>query len=813
MSDFATLKCLIGTSSLAFVLAAQSAFAQDSDVDADVQETGGLGEIVVTAQKRSQSLQEVPVSINVVSGDQIARSNISDTSLLGQIAPSITFTSGFGPVATSFNIRGVGTYVSEVGVQPAVSVVVDGIPLARNAEFFGELGAVERLEVLNGPQGTLFGRNATGGLINVVRARPTNDFEGSADASIMFGKRGGTEMLTRMAISGPLNDSVRGRLSTYVKDRSNFVKNYALNGVDHGEENVFGLVGKLEVDLTQDVQLLVTGEASRYRGRTATSSVLIPIQPGMQPLIPDVTARQTALLGAALGDLFSMNRNDTGNISNDIYGISGELTWDLGGGLSLYSVTGYRDVTSRSHPDVDNTIAGAGETYGWDIISINTNANTLKNPRRPVYWDYLTHETRLEYSGAMVDIVGGLFYQDFEESLINAVPLLLSARSLGRAAAVDTPSGPSSDYPYYYSDTATTPTNSNKTVAGFLDATLHATDALDIFAGIRVSREKLSYTYDSATWFIPVQCGVTFDCDTYSPISSPNSTKSFSGSKTSTEWSGRAGVRYEIQPDVSIYATASRGYVGAGVDLSRATAGTASNPQGALLAPSFARNFEVGLKAQLFDNRLRLNAAVFDLLVKDLQAQSLIPGTVSNRVQNAGNLKTRGVELSGEVYVSDSLELNGAFSYLDSEFDNFSTTCYYQQTAQEGCVGSIQVIDGKPGLNAPKVKFNVGADFHTDINAAGAQFYFRPRYNYQSKVWYTLDHDPELTQKGYGIFDTSVGIVTADENLDFSLFVRNMFNTSYCNSKLIATIIGRSFCQGVSFDAQRLIGGAVRAKF
>ena len=143
-----------------------------------------LEEVIVTAQKREQSLQDVPLSVAVISSDALRRRNINDIASLAQASPSLNFQEGFGPISTNFNIRGVASYSFEGGIQPSVSLVVDGVASARNGEFVAELSDIERVEVLRGPQGTLFGRNSTAGAINIVTQRPGEEFAGSAEVTV-----------------------------------------------------------------------------------------------------------------------------------------------------------------------------------------------------------------------------------------------------------------------------------------------------------------------------------------------------------------------------------------------------------------------------------------------------------------------------------------------------------------------------------------------------------------------------------------------------------------------------------------------------
>ena len=136
-----------------------------------------LDEVVVTAQKREQNIQDVPISVGVVDAETLDKNQFSDFREISKLTPSVNFQGGYTPSATNFNIRGIGSYAFEGGIQPSVSLNVDGVPYARAGEFITDLADIERVEVLRGPQGTLFGRNSTGGAINITRARPTDEFE------------------------------------------------------------------------------------------------------------------------------------------------------------------------------------------------------------------------------------------------------------------------------------------------------------------------------------------------------------------------------------------------------------------------------------------------------------------------------------------------------------------------------------------------------------------------------------------------------------------------------------------------------------
>lgn len=794
-------KMMCAASSFPLALASQAVHAQSGESGSATPEISGVDEILVTAQKRSENIQDVPISIDVVSGDQIANAQIVDTRSLGQLTPTLTFTAGFGPQATSFNIRGLGSYVYDLAIQPAVSVVIDGVPLARNSEFVSQLGDIDRIEVLSGPQGTLFGKNSTGGAINVVRKMPTDDFEGNVEAQYSAGKTDGTELVTRFSVSGPLAAGVNGRLAAFMLNRSDYIRNLEPGAPGNGGADNFGAIGKLAVEIGADADLLLTAEGARTRDRGGANVILQPL-----------SAKQSALLGSAAGNLFTINQDDGTYTDADSYAFTADLTVNAAEGLTLKSISSFRDNRIATQIDVESTPAAPDDTRGWDIISIPSNGVSNEPPRRRQNWDYFSQEFRAEYTSDLFDVTGGFFYQHLSESLSNFLPLLLSAERLGRSAALNTPGGPSSAYPYYYTDTISRNSSKDETFAGFADVVFHATPQLEVFGGVRVSTEKLSYDYKREDYFLPVVDGTTYDISSATPLLPPNATASFAGRMRSTDWAGRAGARYAVTPDLNVYGAVSRGFIGTGADLSRSTAGSPADTDAAFLAPSTARNIEIGVKGRLFDRRLRFSIAAFHLKVRDLQAASLIPGTAQTQARNAGTLSSKGVEFSFDALPVPQLSLGGGFSYNPTEFSDLSTSCYPGQTAAEGCIGGNASQDGKPGLNAPEFKLNLRAEYRTDLTDR-LEFYIRPAYSWQSSVDYQLNHDPLTRQDGYGLFDLTLGLASIDRRFDVSIFGKNLTNERYCDALRETGIIARVYCQGPSFLAQRTLGVATRFQF
>ncbi len=244
------LSCAAG---IAFLASGSASLAQ-TEAEAETDATFE-GEIIVTSQKRSERLQDVPLSVTALSGDALAQAQIFDTAGLANLTPSLTFAQNTSPINNNVRIRGIGTTLFSAGIEPSVSFVIDGVVMARQGQGFVDLIDVERVEVLRGPQGTLFGKNATAGVINVVTKAPASSFEGAVEAG--YDELG--EFRLRGTVSGPLSDSVRARLTGfYVNDRG-WARNAITNERTFATESI-GVRGKVAIDAGPNLEFTITGD-------------------------------------------------------------------------------------------------------------------------------------------------------------------------------------------------------------------------------------------------------------------------------------------------------------------------------------------------------------------------------------------------------------------------------------------------------------------------------------------------------------------------------------------------------------------------
>lgn len=807
----------VGGALVAIFAATTSAALDDTESAAD--QAGKLGEIVVTAQKRSQSIQDVPISVTALSANALDHADVQTTSELPNLSPALTFSSGFMPGVTSFNIRGLGTYVYRIGVEPAISVVRDGIPLARPADFVADLGDVERVEVLNGPQGTLFGRNATAGVINITRQAPTDVLGGYIDVKGMRGDAlNDLEGDVKGAINIPINDAIKSRFAGFWSDNSNYIKNYASDAGNIGARHAFGFSEKVGIDFTQDSNLLVTFDEGQIHQVNGSPEVFVPLQSYQLPTVPNIAAKQAALFGPALGQNFAAADFFPFFQYQNLWSADVDYFLHISRDLQFKSLTGYHADEVQAQSNFYPGPSSPEDPMGFDLVGVRTAAFNPNDDGRQTKWDSLTHEDRLEYTSKWVDVIGGLFYSNVSEHEQIDLGRLRSATALALQSSVGTPRGPSAAYPYFYQNSYTHAWDSSQAVAGFADLTAHVTDTVNLFGGYRVSRDSLHFAFFGGNYNnLPVQEGVNFDPVTDSPTVPFSSTLRFAGSHVETNTANRAGLTWKITPNVNFYVSYNHSYIGAGVDMSSATAGTPSNPDAALLRPSESDSYEVGVKTELFDSRLRLNLAAFSAKTKDAQVSALVTGTSTSRVQNAGNIETYGSEASLDVLPIDPLQISAGVAYLHSKFTDLTTPCYPGQTFALGCnvaVGSsfVERIDGKPSLDSPTWKMNLSATYGIPLPALPFDMYVRGDYHYQTMVYYQLDHDPYATQGPYGIINLGIGFMDHSKKYELRLFADNITNQYYCPNEVNGPI-ARQECQSSPIDAQRRYGFDVTAHF
>ena len=475
---------------LAFASHATIAAAQTSEGEDD----GASGEIIVTAQKREERLLEVPISISVLQGEQMVKSGITSTVNLSQASPGIvTVNNGFGFLPV---IRGIQSTGTSPGDETNVAIYLDDVSIGTPIAGFFDLADIERIEVLKGPQGTLYGRNATGGAIKIVTRRPSFDTSGSVSADFGFHYK---ELKVTGFATGKLNDQVAGLISASYRKGSGFIKGTGPNaGRDFGGANNYVLRGKLLYQPSDSFDAVLSGDVWKQQNNSVFISHIkdgrnpFPSQPGSIPNRPYENAGST---------------DPKANLRG--FGTSLDMNWNFAGGISVRSLTAYRHVEVQSQSDTDRTNLGTGNAFsGSNQISQFQNSFsqelTVSSPaERTVTW-----------------IVGGYYYN-----------------SKARNPYFRTYSGDAEKGGTIVANF--TNRMRSEVIAGFGEVTLNLADSLHLTGGLRYNSEKKTFHWENLV-----------------NLAAPQVDRERKWN--SATW--RAVARYDLSEDANIYASASTGF-------------------------------------------------------------------------------------------------------------------------------------------------------------------------------------------------------------------------------------------------------------
>ena len=792
------LRALACGTAAASILAVTPAWAQETPSPSAAAtakpDNNGVGDIIVTAQRREQSLSKVPVSVQAVSAQTLRVLAITDTPSLVAATPSINYTNGFSANSSGFVIRGITSAAAEGGIQQSTSMVIDGVPLVRPGEFVGDLGDIERVEVLRGPQGTLFGKNATAGVVSIITKKPTDKFE----ASVEGGATTDQEYMTRAMVNVPLSDGIAFRLNGFYKHLDPLIKNLGSAGDEYGAES-YGFNGKLSIDLASNVNLLLSAD---YRHANNSFGQLIPIIPStlLGPL-------QIAALGYTPRPGLNQINTDGRTIDKARgYSVSAELGWTIAPKLKFTSISAYRNFRDDSENDTDSTPAGVQAGQGFSPNPTNYPILFVINTPPPVkdHVHYFSEEARLNYSGDRLDLVGGLFYQTVVNRGGDNVPFIFSGTYLGLPAP----------NMLFYNSTPTRFKLNDDTYAAFGDATFKLTHTVSIFGGLRYTHEKIKDDFASQAYFLPItdptgaplhnpDGSLVFDPIT-TTINGPSTPTAFVLGHKTNNLSGRAGIQWQPTSGTNFYFSYNRGYKGSAVDTSRSAAAPTAiySP---ILAPEKASSFELGTKLRLFDNRVQLNVNLFDEKIKNLQQTIVLPTTATELI-NAGEVKTKGVEVEVRGRVTSHLTLDGAVTYDDPKYSgDVFVGCWPNQGAAQGCVPipNAPVIPGVPvatgenlnGLqtvNSSKWRYNIGATYSNDLPSLPVNLVARVGWNWASSSPQRVGDDPLLREPSHGLLDASLTIAADNQRWSLQIYGKNLANEHYYNGRVeLNTIVSR----------------------
>ncbi len=606
MKAFVKAALFAGAAWSAVPLAAQAQAAAPAD------DVSAVEELVVTARRREESLKDVPVAVSAVSGERLAVTGAADLTTLQQSTPNTTVQVARGSNSTLISfIRGVGQQDPLWGFEPGVGLYIDDVYVARPQAAVLDIFDVERVEVLRGPQGTLYGRNTIGGAIKYVTAK----IEGEPELRLK-GQVGSYDQRDFVASAkARVNDMVGVGLTWATFNRDGYGKNL-ITGAEHYDKDVSAARATLEFTPTEDLFFRLAGDIVTDNSNPRHGHRELPTL--------DVL-NQPVAGGGVLDDVYDTRAGAGDHNRVEARGVSLLGEWNVNSAVTLKSITAYR----------------AGETEG--AIDFDTEQTPyLDIPAR--YSDHqFTQEVQLLYSGDRLQGVFGVFY-------LNATA----------AGAFDTVLGQAN------TTTATAGHVDTESWSVFADVSYDVTDRLALSVGGRYTRdEKTGQVYrQNFTGLKSPLFGNT--------LAIPGLLRSnFTSSDTYEKFTPRVSVSYDLSTELTGYVSYSQGFKSGGFDMRADEILTPNSADG--YQPETVQSYEGGLKGFFFDRRLTLNSAVFYAEYKDQQVtiQTPVGASIASQVLNVGESHMYGAELEGSAILADSLVANFSVGYIKAKFDEY----------------------------------------------------------------------------------------------------------------------------------------------
>ena len=695
-------------------------------------------EIVVTAQKRERTLQETPISLGVFDEDTLGAAGISNVEDLFYIAPSVNLQGSVSSAGRGMLVRGVGGGAFATGFESSVGTTIDGVATGPGGAALAEFWDIDRIEVLRGPQGTLFGKNTSAGAVNIVTNSATQNFEANASAEWNFEHE---QYRLGGMVNLPITPDLAIRLAAFMHDRD---KGVVKNIVRDETENIrqrwgirFNTVYELE-GFSADLTLSYDEQDDRCCVRTFNRI----LDESQSPLVNGFLRPQLNAFGVEANNANVINIAD-GTLSEKAETFHGalELNWELPGGHTIKSVTGYRSWDQQEFNDVDflplDIIDGA-ITKDLDLFSqewqLLSPAGSALEYVAGVY--YYTHEIKEStvFTGG-TDVVGfdGLSVFDSVVDLEN--------------------------------------------YAIFGHATYAFNENWSAFAGARLLHEKI----DAAG-----QRGGNF-------FAFPGNFAPESASNSDTDWIGTLGVQYFASPRSMYYASISTGYKGSAIDTTIGSTLFTGGPELAVLAPETVVSYELGARTSVFDDQITLNATLFYSEFDDFQATAFSTEANSFVLRNAGELSTRGIEVDARGQLWPGSYFTFAAAYIDAQFDEFiGAPCQTPQRLAGTCVDAEggQDLSGRRANQAPKWQFTITGEQRFTI--AGMDGYVRGDYAWRDSNISDASLDPNTKIDAYGIANFKLSVAPAAQ-YELSLFVRNAFDKQHVSRRSNAPLFAGAY--------------------
>ena len=744
-------KCLAGTS-LGAMIAGVALVAPCAAAEAGPSASAGppsVSEVLVTAQKRTENVQEIPLAITAVSSEVLETRQIANAGELERIAPGLLSVSN-NPAEAQLVIRGVGAVNTFAGGDPGVPIHLDGHYLQAPSFILHDMLDVSRVEVLRGPQGTLYGRNAIGGNVNIVSNAPTSDFEGRVTA----GLGNYQERDLAVVLSGPISSAVTGRIAISRGAHDGYIKNISPEAPKKklADDDYINTRGTLKFQLSGNLEATLSGfyyknDAIGFAYRTLGNPVAVGG--------PTFARLPATYINPTNADPLQV-RQDSPNVGSDMAkGISVDIKWSIGD-LQLKSLTQLTRTENNFQIDLDSTDASPPVEYG-----IRSN------------YDTVSQEIQANYSNGNLNAVGGLFYYREKSKYY-------------RYFQAD-PGVYGVDFAYSYDPM---PTLTDDSYGIYANGDYAFASGWKLTAGGRYSLDRKSMYRG---YQVRVAGGVTQQLIT----------------DQKQDWgkfTGRVAVSHKVTDEINIFGSVSTGYKAGGYN-ALGTTQLAYDPETVV-------NYELGLKGEFLDRRLRINADVFQADYKNKQELVKLTGAGALNevvISNSGGATIKGVEVETSAVLGEYVALDANVAYLDATYDSLVSA-----DALRPALGNID-LKGKQIPYSPKWKIGVAGTLKLPVPGQYGRSSVGLSYTWTDSVYSAFYNRrggaADLGWTDYvparDTLDVSADWVSPDGSWKAVVFVKNLQN----NVDLIQTVPSYHGLQQVSYTDPRTLGMKVSRIF
>jgi iron complex outermembrane receptor protein len=724
--------------------ASENSFTVEASVDNQM-----LEEVIITAQKRPERLEDIPVAAQVVSSQALAAANMADLSDLNNLVPSVQLNGTInGRVPTG--IRGISSVSSEgaVGIPSGVAVMIDGVPVPSDSFDANNVMGIQTIEVLLGPQSTLGGRTAASGVINLTTRGPTASPYGFVNATVTTDR----EYRIEGFLSGPIIDRVEGSLDAYRRTTPYPITNLTLNQTT--TQDIYGARGKLKLTITDDLDLTLMGHTENTAG-TGFNFTYLYITPGNTFLFPGSPFTQAVMLPGIKPSWQNLDYTSPVSTAGATYrdnDYSAIINYRLPGGCTLTSTTAYTQENQHLVQDLF-----AVNEYYWTVLT-GAGTNVYNNTQQLFTTVQQTSEELKIVSPAdqFFSWLSGFFYSDTtvdEHGTRTFPPAAFDQFVVPRTLTYDL----------------------------YARSTVKLAPSTSLITGVRFNHDDLRYRIDQ---LVPAPAY-------QSASSAANNTVV-----------GDFALKQQWTHDVMSYVSYSRGYSPAAYNTA---VGLTSNAPFSPVPRENIDSFEIGTKGSYLEGRVMLNADLFNTIYRNYQIQSYsyTPGVLSPplTLASAGRAQTRGLELQAEWFATSMTQLTFNGAYIDAKFTDYkSAPCYGTQptipitqlNAQppRGLCNQLTVagvptgspyqdVSGDTMPNAPKFKGILSIEQRVPLANHPYQWVFDANYIYRTSAQMLPDQNPYAIQAGFGLLNLSAAIRGNDGRYAATLFVKNVTNHVY----------------------------------